>query len=1422
MKKYLSIFIITVAALLAGGCRFDDSALTERVDDFKNRLEALQGEIDKMNAQLKNLSEIASGNVIQSVLQDSDGNYVITYLDSKDQTRSVVIATASQMINVPVLGVELDEASNIYYWTVTTGSQTTLLLIDGEKVPVSGHTPVVSADAEGYWTVNGQRLTDGSGNPIKAADGQTCIFRSVEKTDDGNLSVVLGSGEVLTLPVQDAFNLTLTAVINTVVIDPSSPVKIGYGLTGAKASEALVGIACAQGIEASIDREAKEVTVTFPSAFTSGVLVMVAYDLASHTVIRPVFFEKALSDRIDIYNAAELLQFASDVNAQNGTELMKAYLMDDIDFATVRASGWTPIGNATYTTANAITGPTFKGIFDGQGHIIRNFNVAVPADAPEGSAWGLFGVLENAEVKNVNFASSCSFSSEAVAMSALGAVAGYVYASTVSNCSSAAVFSFTGGSENLRTSIGGVVGAMCCTDAEDAIVEGCSFSGSMTSTNTSNTKNGGTGISIGGIAGFSDALGTPSSGMCLIRDCVNNGTLDVQATRTAGIIATMNKFSKAENCTNNGPVTCSDTKALNSRVAGIVSGMGTATHIASCVNNADITFSVTDDKTHGYAAGIVGQTNADGTTIDRCENYGTIRSDMYKADLVYMGIIVGNFNTKKVTVSNCKLGGAIGPYSGDPLALTEDNCLDNLTLATSKAANATLADNVFAGGPAPAPVSGIASAADLLEFADSVNAGNTYKKFQDETGTVNLLDDIDCSSLESWKPIGYATVKVSSKVASVTEGHAFDGCFNGNGHVIKGLKMTAPAGNAAGQAYGFFGTLLQGAKVYNFQFDEASSLTIESTAFNYTGVIAGLVQGAEVRDITSYAPVTFKGQTKASGSSTTSVYVGLVGYMLPGTSGTEMDSCHNRGLITALNLDGITSAGGTAAYTIAGVVGFADGTAEVLNTISDCSNYGDLISATARTAGIIGAANGGTQIIGCVNYGNQTNTVPADRAGRLGGITCLMGSACTMSGCINYGNIVSTTSARIGGLVSLFNSTSALDNCANYGEIITDNSGDSIKARGLFWGYNNQTVTLTKCTAGGRTGLYNNGTYIYDEYTEASKVSYLGPASKTVDDSDVTYQVGFKPEAGIDYPEADLRILFIGNSFTKDAVEHLPGILDAAATGKKIQLTHMYYGGRTILEYYEGWESKSDYKCYQCAPGESSWTESTEAYTLRQIASATRWDIVTIQEHTGNKAAWIWDDTEKNAITGLVNYIKETQETAPKFWYVMSQAYFNMSKIASASQPYITWTDQAGMYGVIVAQGKKVMEETPMDGILATGTYLQNLRSSSLDNEMNLTRDGYHMDYGISRYGAACLMFESLITPFTGVTMDGNSYRYTTSSTVSGSYSTPVTSANIPFALTAARYAIEKPYEVTDMSEYGVEKPDNGVTDIEYEEGNKE
>ena len=142
---------------------------------------------------------------------------------------------------------------------------------------------------------------------------------------------------------------------------------------------------------------------------------------------------------------------------------------------------------------------------------------------------------------------------------------------------------------------------------------------------------------------------------------------------------------------------------------------------------------------------------------------------------------------------------------------------------------------------------------------------------------------------------------------------------------------------------------------------------------------------------------------------------------------------------------------------------------------------------------------------------------------------------------------------------------------------------------------------------------------------------------------------------------------------------------------------------------------------------------------------------------------------------------------------------------------------------MIAAFGKNVMDNVPFDGIISTGVMLQNLRTSNLDNAMNLTRDGYHMDNGISRYGASCTVFESILTPKFNVTLDGNTFRPNlTADTGESSYTTPVTDVNAPMALQAARYAIKSPYVVTDMSNYQENVPGNSIGDVEYEEGSKE
>ena len=272
--------------------------------------------------------------------------------------------------------------------------------------------------------------------------------------------------------------------------------------------------------------------------------------------------------------------------------------------------------------------------------------------------------------------------------------------------------------------------------------------------------------------------------------------------------------------------------------------------------------------------------------------------------------------------------------------------------------------------------------------------------------------------------------------------------------------------------------------------------------------------------------------------------------------------------------------------------------------------------------------------------------------------------------------------------------------------------------------------------------------------------------------------------------EKELSILFIGNSFTMDAVTHLPGLLSSAGI-KKVHLIHMYYGGRLVQQYNSGWETSADYTVYECKPGNAAWT-TYKGKTLKEIAESREWDIVTIQEHTGSKFAWSWTSAQKTHFTQLIDKVKATQKKKPQFYYILSQAYQDNSKIGSGSMPNVTWTDHAGMWGVVSAFGKNVMLNIPFDGIISTGAMLENLRTTSCNNKMGLTRDGYHMDKGLACYGASCTVFETLITPVYDVKLDKNRYR--------SSDGTPVTDANAPIALEAARLAIANPYIIMNMA----------------------
>ena len=71
---------------------------------------------------------------------------------------------------------------------------------------------------------------------------------------------------------------------------------------------------------------------------------------------------------------------------------------------------------------------------------------------------------------------------------------------------------------------------------------------------------------------------------------------------------------------------------------------------------------------------------------------------------------------------------------------------------------------------------GIATAEDLLAFAQAVNEGSSLTPFLVD-GAVTLLNDIDASTITSWTPAGTAT-------------SPFSGSFNGKGYTIRNINFS--------------------------------------------------------------------------------------------------------------------------------------------------------------------------------------------------------------------------------------------------------------------------------------------------------------------------------------------------------------------------------------------------------------------------------------------------------------------------------------------------------------------------------------------------------------------------------------------------------------------------------------------------------
>ena len=286
MKKIQTILAAFLAAsALLCSCSYDPAQIEGSVTDLENSIAALEKEADELSAQLKAVSDFAGANFISRIGTDEKGNYVITYQDKAGEKKTVTLAKASSTAAAPLLGVA--EFEGVTCWRQTSDGGATWDWVtdkDGNKVPVIGAAPSVGIDSEGFWTVNG------TSTGVLAKDMTGSIFTSVEADPESGLVVFkLTDGSSFSVKYNEALGISFTTPSFLAVESYSTPVSVGYKLSGTLAKEATVDYLTAYNVKVEVDRALKTISVSMEEGAEEGNVVIMAV-AGDDVVYKPLFF----------------------------------------------------------------------------------------------------------------------------------------------------------------------------------------------------------------------------------------------------------------------------------------------------------------------------------------------------------------------------------------------------------------------------------------------------------------------------------------------------------------------------------------------------------------------------------------------------------------------------------------------------------------------------------------------------------------------------------------------------------------------------------------------------------------------------------------------------------------------------------------------------------------------------------------------------------------------------------------------------------------------------------------------------------------------------------------------------------------------------------------------------------------------------
>lgn len=302
-------------------------------------------------------------------------------------------------------------------------------------------------------------------------------------------------------------------------------------------------------------------------------------------------------------------------------------------------------------------------------------------------------------------------------------------------------------------------------------------------------------------------------------------------------------------------------------------------------------------------------------------------------------------------------------------------------------------------------------------------------------------------------------------------------------------------------------------------------------------------------------------------------------------------------------------------------------------------------------------------------------------------------------------------------------------------------------------------------------------TLTVNEATLAVTIEGLREGTTTLTLRSADGEISASSEITVSYvPDAIIKILTIGNSFSEDAVEHyLYGLAQAA--GKEVVIGNMYIGGAQLALHHNNATSNSSAYSYRKIEINGIRTMQS-GFSIISALEDEDWDYISFQQASDFSGVY---ETFVTPLPALLAYTK-ARAINPNTQYVLHQTWAYAQNSTHPAFPTYG-QNQLTMYDAIVDAYVQAAELVDIEIVVPSGTAIQNGRTSSVGDNFN--SDGYHLN-PLGRYTASCTWFEKIL----GESVVNNTYK-----------PAGYTPAQISIAQRAAHEAVQNPNTITTITD---------------------